>query len=94
MKVSKTLIMGMILTLSISPIAIANISDELDQNNIEAPFEEREEEVNNSSDVIDENYTPAFDEKREREEEVRSDFEQNDDAVQTYDDLEEEIDEN
>jgi hypothetical protein len=93
MSFKKILLTGTLFSLSVSPGAFANLSDDLDKNTTQAPLEEREEEVINSSDVVDENYTPAYDEKREKEEEVESDLIQGDDPGKTYNYEDEEFDE-
>jgi hypothetical protein len=93
MKVTK-ITFTLALALSLSPLAFANLNDDLDKNTDPAFLEEREEEAINLNDRVDRNAMPATLEEREKEEEVESDQLQLDDPEQSYDTGDEEYDEN
>lgn len=81
------------ISLMLTSIAYANLSDDLDKNVVPADLEEREHEEMNFSDPIDDNKVPARLEEREEEEEAEYDFSQTDDPEKSYDYHDEELDE-
>ncbi|MFP5385582.1 MAG: hypothetical protein ACLGHN_05845 [Bacteriovoracia bacterium] len=73
----KFLIPLTILTLSSFSYAQTNLSDAIDENEVEAEKERRANEVINQPDSMDENTTPSTLEERQREEEWREDYDEN-----------------
>ena len=71
----KTLLVSL-LTLSFSAFGNTNLSDSIDQNEVPAENEERQEETINRPDVLDKNKTPSVLEEREQKEEWRDDYSQ------------------
>lgn len=65
-----------ILTLTSFSWSQTNLSDAIDENEVEAEKERRANEVINQPDSMDENATPETLEERQREEEWREDYEE------------------